>query len=34
VRRLLAEDEDLHDLELQRAGLGEAFNELVQGAIQ
>src|SRR5215469_346333 len=34
VRRLLAEDEDLHDLELQRARLGEAFSELVQGAIQ
>ena len=32
VRRLLAADDDLHDLELQRAGLGEAFNELVQGA--
>ena len=31
VRRLLAADDDLHDLELQRAGLGEAFNELVQG---
>jgi ABC-2 type transport system ATP-binding protein len=31
VRRLLAADDDLHDLELQRAGLPEAFNELVQG---
>lgn len=30
VRRLLAADDDLHDLELQRAGLGEAFQELVQ----
>jgi ABC-2 type transport system ATP-binding protein len=34
VRRLLAADDDLHDLELQRAGLGEAFSELVQGAAQ
>ena len=34
VRRLLAADDDLHDLELQRAGLGEAFNEIVQGAAQ
>jgi ABC-2 type transport system ATP-binding protein len=34
VRRLLAADDDLHDLELQRAGLGEAFQELVEGANQ
>lgn len=32
ARKLLALDEDLHDLEVQRAGLGEAFNELVEGA--
>jgi ABC-2 type transport system ATP-binding protein len=30
VRRLLAADEDLHDLEVQSAGLAEAFNELTQ----
>jgi ABC-2 type transport system ATP-binding protein len=32
VRRLLASDEDLHDLEVQRAGLAEAFTELTQEA--
>lgn len=30
VRRLLAADEDLHDLEVRRAGLAEAFTELTQ----
>jgi ABC-2 type transport system ATP-binding protein len=30
VRRLLAADEDLQDLEVQRAGLAEAFTELTQ----
>lgn len=32
VRRLLASDEDLQDLEVQRAGLAEAFTELTQEA--
>lgn len=32
VRRLLALDADLHDLEIQRAGLAEAFIELTQDA--
>jgi ABC-2 type transport system ATP-binding protein len=32
VRRLLAADEDLQDLEVQRAGLAEAFTELTQEA--
>ncbi len=30
VRRLLAEDDDLHGLEVQSAGLAEAFTELTQ----
>lgn len=30
VRRLLSEDEDLHDLEVHRAGLAAAFSELTQ----
>jgi ABC-2 type transport system ATP-binding protein len=30
VRRLLAADEDLHGLEVQSAGLAEAFTELTQ----
>ena len=30
VRRLLAADDDLQDLEVERAGLGEAFAELTQ----
>jgi len=30
VRRLLAADDDLQDLEVQRAGLAEAFTELTQ----
>jgi ABC-2 type transport system ATP-binding protein len=30
VRRLLAADDDLQDLEVQRAGLAEAFAELTQ----
>jgi ABC-2 type transport system ATP-binding protein len=34
VRRLLEADDDLHDLEVERAGLGEAFNEIVQGVAQ
>lgn len=34
VRRLLAADDDLQDLELQRAGLGEAFTELTQEVAQ
>jgi len=34
VRRLLAADEDLQDLELQRAGLGEVFTELTQEVVQ
>jgi len=34
VRRLLAADEDLQDLEVQRAGLAEAFTELTQEAVQ
>lgn len=33
VRRLLAADEDLHDLEVRRAGLAEAFTELTQEAM-
>jgi ABC-2 type transport system ATP-binding protein len=32
VRRLLAADEDLQDLEVHRAGLAEAFTELTQEA--
>jgi ABC-2 type transport system ATP-binding protein len=32
VRRLLDADEDLHDLEVRRAGLAEAFTELTQEA--
>lgn len=32
VRRLLAADEDLQDLEVRRAGLAEAFTELTQEA--
>jgi ABC-2 type transport system ATP-binding protein len=32
LRRLLAADEDLYDLEVQRAGLAEAFTELTQEA--
>jgi ABC-2 type transport system ATP-binding protein len=32
LRRLLAADDDLHDLEVQRAGLAEAFTELTQEA--
>jgi ABC-2 type transport system ATP-binding protein len=34
VRRLLAADEDLQDLEVRRAGLGEAFAELTQEVCQ
>lgn len=34
VRRLLAADEDLQDLEVQRAGLAEAFTELTQEVVQ
>jgi ABC-2 type transport system ATP-binding protein len=34
VRRLLAVDDDLQDLEVQRAGLAEAFAELTQETIQ
>ncbi len=34
VRRLLADDPDLQDLEVQRAGLAEAFTELTQETIQ
>ncbi|WP_321469962.1 ABC transporter ATP-binding protein [uncultured Paludibaculum sp.] len=34
VRRLLAADEDLQDLEVQRAGLAEAFTELTQEVAQ
>ncbi len=34
VRRLLAADEDLQDLEVQRAGLAEAFTELTQEVSQ
>jgi len=34
VRRLLAADEDLQDLEVERAGLAEAFTELTQEATQ
>jgi ABC-2 type transport system ATP-binding protein len=34
VRRLLAADADLQDLEVQRAGLGEAFAELTQEVAQ
>jgi ABC-2 type transport system ATP-binding protein len=34
VRRLLAADADLQDLEVQRAGLAEAFTELTQETIQ
>ena len=34
VRRLLAADEDLEDLEVQRAGLAEAFTELTQEVVQ
>jgi ABC-2 type transport system ATP-binding protein len=30
VRRLLAADDDLQDLEVERAGLAEAFTELTQ----
>ena len=33
VRRLLAEDEELEDLEVKRAGLAEAFTELTQEAV-
>lgn len=32
LRRLLAADDDLHDVEVQRAGLAEAFTELTQEA--
>jgi ABC-2 type transport system ATP-binding protein len=32
VRRLLATDTDLHELEVQRAGLAEAFIELTREA--
>ncbi len=34
VRRLLASDEDLQDLEVHRAGLAEAFTELTQENVQ
>lgn len=34
VRRLLAADDDLQDLEVQRAGLAEAFTELTQEVAQ
>jgi len=34
VRRLLAGDDDLQDLEVQRAGLAEAFTELTQEVVQ
>jgi ABC-2 type transport system ATP-binding protein len=34
VRRLLAADDDLQDLEVQRAGLAEAFTELTQEAVK
>jgi ABC-2 type transport system ATP-binding protein len=34
VRRLLAADDDLQDLEVQRAGLAEAFTELTQEVVQ
>ena len=34
VRRLLAADDDLEDLEVQRAGLAEAFTELTQEVVQ
>ena len=32
VRRLLASDHDLHDLDVRRAGLAEVFTELAQEA--
>jgi ABC-2 type transport system ATP-binding protein len=32
VRRLLAADHDLHDLDVRRAGLAEVFTELTQEA--
>ncbi|MBV9180764.1 MAG: ABC transporter ATP-binding protein [Acidobacteria bacterium] len=34
VRRLLAEDEDVEDLEIHRAGLAETFTELTQESVQ
>jgi ABC-2 type transport system ATP-binding protein len=34
VRRLLAADDDLQDLEVQRAGLAEAFTEMTQEVMQ
>ena len=34
VRRLLNEDEDLHDLEIHRAGLAQSFAELTQESVQ
>jgi len=34
VRRLLAADDALEDLEVQRAGLAEAFTELTQEVVQ
>ncbi len=34
VRRLLEADDDLQDLEVQRAGLAEAFTELTQEVVQ
>jgi ABC-2 type transport system ATP-binding protein len=34
VRRLLAADRDLQDLEVERAGLAEAFTELTQEAVK
>jgi ABC-2 type transport system ATP-binding protein len=34
VRRLLAADDDLQDLEVQRAGLAEAFTELTQEEVK
>jgi ABC-2 type transport system ATP-binding protein len=34
VRKLLAADPDLQDLEVRRAGLAEAFTELTQETVQ
>jgi ABC-2 type transport system ATP-binding protein len=34
VRQLLAEDEDLQDLEIHRAGLAQTFTELTQESVQ
>jgi ABC-2 type transport system ATP-binding protein len=34
LRRLLAADPDLHDVEVKRAGLAEAFTQLTQEEAQ